>query len=422
MSSSQEHLWSVSSLCAAVEDAFNRSWPVIALAGEISNYTQAASGHCYFTLKDANAQLRCVMFRRALQGINFTPANGLQVEVRAKLSLYAARGDLQLQVQSMARPSAGGLHEQFLRIKAKLEAEGLFDPARKRPLPTFPQRLGLVTSAAGAALHDVSDTLARRAPDIQWVFAAASVQGVTAPQELIAALRKLYRQPLDAILLVRGGGSAEDLSAFNDEQLARTIAASPVPLISGVGHETDFSIADFVADQRAATPTAAAELAAPERNALLAELQQLQTAAHYATHKRLQQQAQGLDYAQMQINAARGQTVAQQNALLQKLQQRLRHSLSERQQSAQHALALLRIQCINSTRQALQQRQLALGLCEQRLLTVQTKRAQSSVLLRTASGHAVSSIHDVHAGDALQAVLRDGLLNLSVLGSQPPAQ
>jgi exodeoxyribonuclease VII large subunit len=270
-------VWAVGALARAAADVLEARFNPVAVRGEVSGFTRAASGHCYFTLKDAAGQLRCALFRRAAALLDFAPREGDQVEVRGRLTVYGPRGDLQLVAESMARAGQGALFEQFLRLKERLAAEGLFDTARKRPLPALPRGIGVVTSLGAAALHDVLSALARRAPHLPVLLSPAPVQGAGAAAELRAALQKLYRlahaehaehdgaAPVDVILLVRGGGSIEDLWAFNDEPLARAIAASPVPVISGVGHETDFTIADLVADVRAPTPTGAAELALRDR-------------------------------------------------------------------------------------------------------------------------------------------------------------
>ncbi|HZY15041.1 MAG TPA: exodeoxyribonuclease VII large subunit, partial [Ramlibacter sp.] len=280
-------VWAVGALCRAVADALEARFNPVAVRGELTGFSRAASGHCYFSLKDGQGQLRCAMFRRSASLLDFSPRDGELVEVTGRLGVYEARGDLQLVVESMRRAGQGALFEQFLRLKAKLEAEGLFDAARKRQVPLLPRGIGIVTSLGAAALHDVVTCLRRRAPHVPVVLAPAAVQGSDAPGQLVAGLQALYglaaRGDVDLILLVRGGGSIEDLWAFNDEQLARTIVASPVPLVSGVGHETDFPIADFCADLRAPTPTAAAELAAQPRDTWLAALGLL--------HARLQEAA-----------------------------------------------------------------------------------------------------------------------------------
>ena len=443
----EEPVWTVSALCAAIDGAFASSWPALTITGEISNWVQSASGHAYFSIKDPSAQLRCVAFRRVLGGLDFQPASGQQVQLRARLSLYQPRGDLQLVVEHITRPSAGALYEAFLRLKAKLQAEGLFDAARKRPLPAFPRRLGLVTSAAGAAQHDVTQTLARRAPHLPVLFAPASVQGASAPAELIAALQALCTLPPaqrpDVILLVRGGGSAEDLAAFNDEALARCIAASPVPIISGVGHESDFSIADLVADMRAATPTAAAELAAPERSTLLAELDGQSARLEQQIRQRLDRAGQWLDHTEMQLTQQRRYTVQGQQAALAQTQTRLRHALRQNLQNAsyqlqhwgqklgsssvqnlaqlRHGLQMQGLQCSTLLRQQLHQRSQILSACEQRLLALQAARAAQTVTLKNATGLNISSVADVRAGEVLQAQLADGRLQLQVLAAESNA-
>ncbi len=437
-SAGKDNIWSVSGLAAAIGSAFERSWPALSVAGEISNYSLSPSGHAYFSIKDTQAQMRCVIFRRNLAQLSFQPQNGQQVQLRAKLSLYQPRGDLQLIVEAMSRPSAGDLHEAFLRLKAKLQAEGLFDSARKRPLPSHPQRIGLVTSAAGAAQHDVAQTLARRAPHIPLLFAPASVQGSSAPAELIAALQRLYALRPDVILLVRGGGSAEDLAAFNDEALARCIAASPVPIVSGVGHESDFSIADFVADVRAATPTAAAELAAPERSQLLAQLQHMQAQIQARVQQRLEQVSIHLDRGAMQLTHWRSHTLQAQQHRLSQQSLRLHSGLAGQLRQAQHALrtqgqslrhssqnllrqqaALLQQQaqqCQHSTQVSIHLAHKKLSSFEQRLLALQSARAAHSVILQRGDGQTIRSLADVKVGEHLHAQLQDGRLDLGVLG------
>lgn len=230
--------------------------------GEISNFSQPRSGHLYFTLKDSEAQIRCVMWKNAAYRLNFSPRDGQGVEVHGSMSIYAAGGQVQLYVDSMQALGEGLLYQEFLRLKNKLGQAGLFDPSHKRPIPALPKHIGIVSSATGAALQDMLNTLARRMPLAEVIIAPSQVQGADAPASLIQALEGLNQlDDLDLILLARGGGSIEDLWAFNDENLAHAIYNSRVPVITGVGHETDFTIADFVADLRAPTPTAAAELA-----------------------------------------------------------------------------------------------------------------------------------------------------------------
>lgn len=232
--------------------------------GEISNFSQPRSGHIYFTLKDNEAQIRAVMWKNAAMRLNFSPRDGQSVEIHGSMSFYPASGQAQLYIDSMQPLGEGRLFQEFLRLKNKLEAEGLFSQAHKRPRPELPKKIGIITSATGAALQDILNTLNRRLPLLQVFIAPSLVQGADAPASLLKSLNSLTQiEGLDLIIIARGGGSIEDLWAFNDENLARAIFNSPVPVISGVGHETDFTIADFVADLRAPTPTGAAELATP---------------------------------------------------------------------------------------------------------------------------------------------------------------
>ncbi|MDB5939114.1 MAG: Exodeoxyribonuclease large subunit, partial [Polaromonas sp.] len=267
-------IWPVGSLLRAIAESLEARFNPVAVQGEISGFSRASSGHCYFSLKDEQGQVRCAMFRRAAGLLDFSPRDGQLVELRGRLGVYEPRGELQLVVESMQQAGQGSLFEQFLLLKARLEAEGLFAAARKRPLPVMPRAIGVVTSLGAAALHDVVTALQRRAPHIPVVLYPASVQGAQAAGELRGALLKAAeRQAADRVevlLLVRGGGAMEDLWAFNDELLARAIIASPMPVVCGVGHETDFTIADFCADVRAPTPTAAAELCAQPQASWLA--------------------------------------------------------------------------------------------------------------------------------------------------------
>ncbi|MEI7447584.1 MAG: exodeoxyribonuclease VII large subunit, partial [Burkholderiales bacterium] len=295
---STREIVTVGQLNRAVAGLLERSFPLVWVSGEISNLTRAASGHWYFSLKDATASVRAVMFRGRNQHVPFVPANGDRVEVRAQVSLYEARGDFQLNVEQMREAGAGDLFQQFLRLKARLEAEGLFDEDRKRPIPPAPRCVGVVTSPQAAALRDVLTTLARRAPQVPVVLYPASVQGAQAPGELVRAVKAAgARGECDVLLLVRGGGSIEDLWAFNDEGLARAIAACPIPVISGVGHETDFTIADFVADLRAPTPTGAATRAVPDVGELRGALERDRRRLVLAWQRRLEQAEQRLDLA-----------------------------------------------------------------------------------------------------------------------------
>src|SRR5574340_462515 len=268
---------SVSELNRSARQILEQRLPLLWVAGEISNFTQAASGHWYFSLKDDKAQVRCAMFRMKSQYLDWLPENGMQVEVRAQPTLYEPRGEYQLAVENMRRAGLGALYEAFEKLKGRLEKEGLFAAARKKALPAFPRRIGIITSPAAAALRDVLTTLRRRMPNIPVLIYPVPVQGEGAAQKIAAAIQLAgQRRECDVLILCRGGGSIEDLWAFNEEVVARAIAACEIPVICGVGHETDFTIADFAADRRAPTPTAAAELATPHRADLLQRLAVLQ--------------------------------------------------------------------------------------------------------------------------------------------------
>jgi exodeoxyribonuclease VII large subunit len=272
------------------------------VTGELSNLARAPSGHCYFSLKDERAQVRCVLFKSRFKLLDWVPGNGMQVELRGAPSLYEPRGEFQLTVDFMRRAGLGALFEKFARLKAKLEAEGPFASARKRPLPRFPARVGIVSSPAAAALRDVLSTLARRMPGLPVIIYPTAVQGDGAARQIAAALHAAgARRECQVVLLCRGGGSLEDLWAFNEEVVARAIAASPIPVVTGVGHETDFTIADFVADLRAPTPTGAAELVSPDGAELHVRMQRLATRLRRAAGRSVGQRAQQLDYASRRL-------------------------------------------------------------------------------------------------------------------------
>lgn len=287
---------SVSELNRSVRDLLERRFPLGWIAGEISNFKRYDSAHCYFTLKDAGAQVRCVMFRGRAQYLDWQPKEGMQVEVRALVTLYEPRGDFQLNVETMRRAGLGPLFEQFLRVKEKLEREGLFDAAAKRDIPAFPRTIGVVTSLAAAALRDILTTLKRRNPSIHVIVYPVPVQGNGAADKIAAMLATASRRnECDVLLLARGGGSIEDLWQFNEEVVARAIRACAIPVVSGIGHETDFTIADFAADLRAPTPTAAAETVSPSRDALFDRLAELVERATRGTLRRLDTEIQRVD-------------------------------------------------------------------------------------------------------------------------------
>jgi exodeoxyribonuclease VII large subunit len=416
-------IWAVGALCRAIADSLESRFNPVAVRGEVSGFSRAASGHCYFSLKDGQGQLRCAMFRRAAGLLDFTPRDGDLVEVQGRLGVYEPRGDLQLIVESLQRAGQGALFEQFLRLKAKLEAEGLFDAGRKRDLPVLPRGIGVVTSLGAAALHDVVTCLRRRAPHVPVVLAPAAVQGGQAPSELVAALEALYRLAergeLDVILLVRGGGSLEDLWAFNDEQLARTIVRSPVPLVSGVGHETDFTISDFCADLRAPTPTAAAELAAHSRREWLDQLAQLQAALQSKAQRRLDGANQRLDQAAARLGRPLART-AQQQLRLARAESRLRMAVTSRLQHAR-----VEVDGADGTLRAALQARMASGLqrvdrlgLRLQLLDPRRVLQRGYALLSEAGGRPITSVGQTHPGQAVRAALSDGEVALTV---SPPA-
>ncbi|HXU66454.1 MAG TPA: exodeoxyribonuclease VII large subunit [Casimicrobiaceae bacterium] len=320
------------------------------ISGEVSGCTRAASGHLYFTLKDASAQIRCVFFRQKAQGLTITLREGLAVEVRAVASIYEARGEFQLNVETVRLAGLGALYERFLVRKRALEAAGLFDTARKRRLPAHPRGVGIITSRNAAALRDVLTTLARRFSGLPVILYPASVQGAAAAGEVAAAIRLANEHgQVDVLIVCRGGGSLEDLWAFNEDAVARAVFESRLPIVSGVGHETDFTICDFVADVRAATPTAAAALVAPDRGALSGALLELRRRVLRACAHHLGASAQRLDAAARRLvhPAAR---LAQQGERARALGERLSRAFAHRRADAAHRLHAARARLAREAR------------------------------------------------------------------------
>ncbi len=421
-------IWEVGALCRAIADALEARFNPVAVRGEITGFSRASSGHCYFSIKDANGQLRCAMFRRAAGLLDFSPRDGELVEVRGRLGVYEARGDLQFIVESMQRAGQGALFEQFLRLKAQLEGEGLFDPRRKRTLPVQPRGIGLITSLGAAALHDVVTALRRRVPHIPVVLIPAQVQGAAAPQSMVTALRQMYALAegeasadggttpvVDVILLVRGGGSMEDLWAFNDEQLARTIVQSPVPLVSGVGHETDFTIADFCADLRAPTPTAAAELVAQPREVWLGALDLLADRLESAVQRQIDLRHQRLDQAAQRLGRPSG-LAAREQLRLARCAQRLRHGMLLNLERLALKNKALEADFAQKTARhiALQSDRLERARMQLELLNPHLVLQRGYALLTDSHGHAVTSVGQARLGDALRATLADGVLDVTV--------
>jgi exodeoxyribonuclease VII large subunit len=432
---SEPRVWSVGALCLAIADTLNARFNPVAVKGEISGFSRAASGHCYFNLKDESGQIRCAMFKRAASALGFMPKDGEMVELRGKLGVYEARGDLQLVVETMQRAGQGDLFAQFLKLKANLEAEGLFDASRKRDIPAQPRAIGVITSLGAAALHDVVSALQRRVPHIPVIVAPASVQGINAPSELLQSLKKLVSwqgqlpqalpnsspnfspMPLsiDVILMVRGGGSMEDLWAFNDEALVRAVASCPIPIISGVGHETDFTLTDFVADLRAPTPTAAAELVATEGAQLLADCQLLQKALADALTTHLDRMSQRLDWVANRLGRPSSR-LKDQTARLMRMHQSLQYGFksqvqAQKQMLSRHSDHLPRL--LQQNLQLHQQRNLNMGT-RLGLLDPHLVLERGYAWLTDDKGRALTHVSDFQASQSVTASLADGQVNLQV--------
>ena len=432
----------VSELNRMARRALESQLPLLWVEGEISNFTRAASGHWYFSLKDDQAQVRCVMFRSRNQFADFTPANGDHVEIRALPTLYEARGDFQLGAEAIRRAGAGRLYEAYLKLKARLEAEGLFDEARKRPLPRLPRTLGIVSSPQAAALRDVLTALARRLPGLAVILYPAPVQGQGAGARLAAAIQAASaRAECDVLLVVRGGGSLEDLWSFNEEIVVRAIAAATMPVVSGVGHETDFTLADFAADLRAPTPTAAAELASPLREELLAGLVTQARRLVNAQARRLHDTGQRLDFLSRRLvhpaeqlrarQAALGQLAGRLQRAADALQQRRQLRLDSlqarlasptqtlqmhRQRLATLTDRLARAHSAHTTRQHLTLARLATSLAH---LDPQRVLARGYSLVQRADGTVVQDSGALLAGEALELRFHTGRARATVVSTQP---
>ncbi|HYN53569.1 MAG TPA: exodeoxyribonuclease VII large subunit [Methylotenera sp.] len=328
----------VSELNRLANQILTQSFPLFWVTGEVSNLTRAASGHWYFSLKDKAAQVRCVMFKSRNSYLDWTPKEGDKVEARCNVTLYEARGDFQLTVDFLQRAGLGVLFEAFEKLKLKLQAEGLFDQAFKKQIPAHPKKIGIVTSPDAAALRDVLTTLKRRMPSIPIVIYPTPVQGKGAAAFIVNAINQAnLRAECDVLIICRGGGSIEDLWQFNEEIVARAIADCTIPTISGVGHETDFTISDFVADIRAATPTAAAEIATPSRESLLNGLNQLKQQLIRNFQYLMNQRAQTLDYLARRLISPL-QQIEQQKSQIEQISYRLNSSLNQQLQNKQQHL------------------------------------------------------------------------------------
>lgn len=412
-------VWTVAGLVHAVADALASRFAACTVRGEVSGFTRAASGHCYLSLKDADgggALVRCAMFRRAASLLDFQPGDGQLVEVRGRVAVYEPRGELQFVIESMQRAGAGALFEQFLRLKARLEAEGLFAQERKRELPRFARRVGVVTSLAGAALHDVLTALSRRAPHVAVRIYPSPVQGAEAPPALVSALRLAdSRDEVDVIILCRGGGSLEDLWAFNDERVVRAVVGSRLPVVCGVGHETDITLADLAADVRAPTPTAAAELVSPTRQGLLDGLAGLSRQMTRCVEHRLDGCAQRLD--RLTLRLMRPSDVVRRHS------QHL-GALSQRLSTHAHRLVLLQRQrCMQDDARQARAVQGLLALHRHRLDALQGRLsaldphrvlARGYAWLSDEAGTPLTSVSALAPGQTVRAEMADGQVSATI--------
>lgn len=347
--SPQRQVFSVSELSTAARQLLEDNFPLIWVEGEISNLAQPASGHIYFTLKDPAAQMRCAMFRMRRSLLDFEPENGQQVLVRTRVSLYEARGDFQLIIEHMEEAGDGALRREYEAMKRRLRNEGLFEASHKQAIPALPRQIGVVTSPTGAAIRDILSVLKRRFPAIPVLIYPVPVQGQGAAEKIAQAIELANnRRECDVLLLSRGGGSLEDLWAFNEERLAHAIFKSRIPVVCAVGHEVDFTIADFVADVRAPTPSAAAELLSPDRQEWLLRLTGLQRRLSGSMQNRLRQTSQRLDWLSRRLQSP-GQRLARTRARVSELRQRQGSALQHLLQRRQHKLSQLQARLLQHT-------------------------------------------------------------------------
>ena len=432
-----------SQLAALTRDLLEGSFPLVWVEGEIGNLSRPASGHLYLTLKDARAQLRCAMFKPKSQRLGFRPIDGMQVLVRGRLTLYDARGDLQLMLDHMEPAGEGALRRAYEELKARLAAEGLFAAQRKRALPRHLRRLGVITSPTGAAVRDVLSVLARRFPLVEIDVLPVPVQGAASAPAIVTMLRAAATSGrYDALLLTRGGGSLEDLWSFNDEALVRAIVASPVPVVSAVGHEIDFTLADFAADLRAPTPSAAAELLVPDRNEIAAVLRAQHQRLHAGLRRRYDTCAQRIDNAWLRLHALRPHVrldrgAARLSDLHHRLAMQLRSPLARRGERLRELAARLRLRhpqaalqrastqaktsalnLSDSYIQALEQRRLhVIGLARalDAVSPLATLERGYTILLDPTSGLVLRTTADASPGQRIDARMVDGTLPLRVL-------
>jgi exodeoxyribonuclease VII large subunit len=436
-------IYSVSRLVRETRAVLEGSFPLLWIEGEISNLAQPASGHLYFSLKDEAAQVRCAMFRGKRQHLRFQPGNGQQVLIRARVSLYETRGEFQLVAEHMEPAGEGALRLAFERLKAKLDSEGLFSAEHKHPLPPLPRQIGLITSPSGAAIRDLLSVLKRRFPAIPLVIYPVAVQGTEAPAQIVEALRTAnHRAECDLLILSRGGGSLEDLQAFNEESVARAIHASEIPLITGIGHEIDFTIADFVADLRAPTPSAAAEHATPDQQdwrrrnlqlkAQLANaLRRCLADARNHTHKldtrllrqhpsqQLQQHSQRLDDLSQRLHQAAGYRHTLLQSRLNFIESKLSGlTPSIRLERLGFILQQLQLRLLRSCQEPIAQKGSRLGLLAQQLHGLSPLAILDrgyAIVTRADDGSVLRSSTEIAKGERVNARLADGTLSCEVI-------
>lgn len=439
----EREVLTVSQLNARARRLLEEVFPAVWVEGELSNLARPSSGHLYFTLKDSGAQVRCALFRQNAARVRMDLRDGLLVRARGRVSLYEGRGDYQMILDAVEPAGDGALRQAFEALKARLQAEGLFAAERKRPLPSHPTRIGVITSPSGAAVRDIISVFGRRAPFIELVISPTAVQGREAAPQIVQALERADRGGFDALILARGGGSLEDLWPFNEEMVARAVAACRTPVISAVGHETDVSISDFVADVRAPTPSAAAELLSPDTRAMLQQLQRSHRQLQQCMKVRLERERLRLDALRRRLRHP-GERLAQQSQRLDELELRLRRAWQQRmdlrhQQLAslhgrlqqQHPERLLRLleERLEQMRQRLP-RAMQLRLAQHRqqlesaaqslhLISPLATLGRGYSILLDSQGHAVRRPQDTQPGQRLQARLAEGSLNLRVEAEEP---
>ena len=416
-----DNVVSVSAFATRIQRALENHLPQVWIQGEISNFTEAVSGHWYFNLKDAQAQLRCVMFRSRNQRLDWRPANGVAAELKGPATFYAPSGSCQIMVESLRRAGQGALFEAFTRLKEKLAAEGLFDAARKRPLPPHPRTIGIVTSPAAAALRDVLTTLHRRAPATPVILYPTAVQGDGAAGQIVRALAAAGRRAeCDVLILCRGGGSIEDLWSFNEEIVARAVASCPIPVIAGIGHETDFTIADFVADQRAPTPTAAAELVTPDRQGLLRQLALLGRRLYTVAARQVERDTIRLDHLTLRLTQATARDLERRSLMLSGLQRRLLHP-GQRLLQQREALGLQARRLARAARATLERRQLTLQRVSAGLahLNPEAVLGRGFSIVRNQEGTIVRSSTEIAPGEPVALNFASGSAHARVTDTAP---